>query len=71
MLALGRITRIEKEDLKKVYLEVKLIKILGICYGGRLEDIKYDMKDLESNLEFFNSLLKWNVYGYVPKHQVI
>jgi hypothetical protein len=85
MLVSGIVSKLEHEggrDSKKIYLEVKINKILAICYDGPglLDDPQpyykntsqslLDQQFISDNLIFYQDVSKHNITGFIRKHDV-
>lgn len=83
MIMAGVIQYVEKKEGKIVYLEVKLNRVLAVCFGGNnLIDnneryyIDYNIKNglnysyLESMNFFYQNLLKHGITGYIRSNNV-
>ncbi len=76
MIVSGKITKIETENSKKIYLEIRLDKVLAICYNEEklIDETTYRSASNENQLsildEFYNNLYKFKITGYIKKHDV-
>jgi hypothetical protein len=76
MIASGKIIKIESENSKKNYIEIRLEKVIAICYNGESliqpkESLsKPDFKLLDTLRIFLANLYKYKISGYVKKHDV-
>jgi hypothetical protein len=83
MIVSGTVSKITYEDNKKVHIEVKINKILAICFDGKnlIDDgpmpyykntnqTMLDQQFINSNLEFYRDLSKYNLTGFIRKHDV-
>ena len=76
MIVSGKIIKIESENSKKNYIEIRLEKVLAICYNGesliqsKEASNKPDFKIEDSLKLFLANLYKYKICGYVKKHDV-
>lgn len=77
MIVSGKITKIETENSKMVFIEIRLDKVLAICCDGEnlVGPIK-NMGAMNANMlkyfhEFYTNLRQYKIAGYIKKHEVI
>jgi hypothetical protein len=85
MLISGIVNKIDYEDnknSKKVYIEVSINKILAICYDGpslidepqpyykNTSQSLLDLQFITENLNFYQDISKYNLTGFIRKHDV-
>ncbi len=78
MIVSGKIIKIEEEEnSKKNYIEIRLEKVVAICYDGEFlknsegSINKPDHKFLDSIKTFLTNLYQYKICGYIKKHDVI
>jgi hypothetical protein len=83
MIIEGIVKKVELDQSKKVYIEVRLSRILAVCFDGEslIEDSqpyynnnshKYGLNTefLLKAYENFKNLYKYNIVGFIRKHDV-
>ena len=84
MIIEGIVTKVELDQTKKVYIEVRLSRILVVCFDGDslIEDpqpyyinhnhrLGPNTEFLFRNHEFYRNFYKYNIVGFIRKHDVI
>jgi hypothetical protein len=84
MIIEGIITKIEREDSKTSYIEVRLCRVQAICFDGPdlIDDTQEYYVDLElkngpnelfieKNKGLYLNLYSLNIIGYIRKNDVI
>jgi hypothetical protein len=77
MICLGKITKIETESSKKTHIELRLDKVLAICYDGEnLIDPEQCFYPPNQNYvdyfrPFYTNLYRFKISGCLKKHDVI
>lgn len=77
MIATGKIVLIESEERKKVYIEIRLEKILSICYEGpnligesENNNIGLNLTQIKAYHSFYENLYAYNITGFIRRHDV-
>ncbi len=83
MIVSGVITYLEKKDGKIVYIEVKIGRVLAVCFDSPYLENTPERYYIDSNIKnglnfaffdslnfFFQNLLKQDIIGYIRKHDV-
>ena len=84
MIIEGIVTKLDIDQAKKVYIEVRISRILAICFDGEslIDDsqpfyLNFNNKFgpntdfIEKNTSHYKNLYKNNVIGFIRKHDVI
>ena len=76
MICLGKITKIDTESSKKIHVELRLDKVLAICYDGEnLIDPEHSNNPPNLNYvdyfrSFYTNLYRFKISGCIKKHDV-
>ena len=70
MIIEGIVTKLEVDQTKKVYIEVRLNRILAICFDGDalIDDQQPYYFNLTNN--FYKNFYQFNIVGFIRKHDV-
>ncbi|MFM7853315.1 MAG: hypothetical protein ACKO96_15690, partial [Flammeovirgaceae bacterium] len=84
MIIEGIVTKVELDQSKKVYIEVRLSRILAVCFDGEslIDDSQpyytnnihkcgLNSEFLIKNNENYKNFYKYNIVGFIRKHDVI
>jgi len=79
----GKIISVKKENNKNVYVEIRLERVVAICYDGdNLREIPQkcymnfsqrsgvNLSFINSFEKFYENLWEYNIVGYIRKHDV-
>ena len=83
MIIEGIVTKLEVDQTKKVYIEVRLNRILAICFDGDalIDDQQpyyFNLTNkfgpnhefLQRNQDFYTNFYQFNIVGFIRKHDV-
>jgi hypothetical protein len=84
MIVSGMISHLEKKDGKITYLEVKISRVLAVCFDSiNLTEssdkyyLNFNMNDglnyeyLNKNSDFYKNIFSENIFGFIRKTDVI
>lgn len=83
MIIEGIVTKVDLDQSKKVYIEVRLSRILAVCFDGEslIDDSQpyyinnihkcgLNSEFLMKNYENYKNIYKYNIVGFIRKHDV-